>query len=85
MLNESTRRIIVAAIDIHRVLGILVPVLQDFPSVDTVIEPLIPVPVNVNTASIEVLTALFAEVGTGARVPPPNAQSRQRLTPPLSP
>ncbi len=43
-------------------LALLQPVGQDFPPIDTVVEPLIPAPVNLNTASEEVLTALFAGV-----------------------
>ena len=43
-------------------LELLLPVLQSYPDVDTVVEPLVPAPVNVNTASAPVLTALFSEV-----------------------
>lgn len=41
---------------------------QSFPATDTVVEPLIPVPVNVNTASPEVLTVLLSELRTAADV-----------------
>jgi hypothetical protein len=43
-------------------LTLLFTVQQSFPAVDTVIEPLIPAPVNVNTASLEVLLAACANV-----------------------
>ncbi|HEU4417381.1 MAG TPA: hypothetical protein VFT55_00505, partial [Planctomycetota bacterium] len=43
-------------------LELLLPVLQSWPDIDTVVEPLVPAPVNVNTASAAVLTALFSEV-----------------------
>ena len=57
-------------------------VLQDFPAVDTVVEPLIPAPINVNTASVEALTAVFAQL----RQPPVVRQTEsgvQRSTPPI--
>jgi len=43
-------------------LELLLPVLQSYPDIDTLVEPLVPAPVNVNTASASVLTALFSEV-----------------------
>ena len=49
-------------------LHMLMPVSQTFPAVDTVVEPLVPAPVNVNTASDEVLTAIFANVRRSAQL-----------------
>lgn len=49
-------------------LQLLQPVVQSFPAVDTVVEPLIPAPVNVNTASRDVLAAAFAGVRAAAEV-----------------
>ncbi|MCA3007382.1 MAG: hypothetical protein INH34_03290 [Phycisphaerales bacterium] len=63
-------------------LNLLHRVLQDFPAVDTVVEPLIPAPINVNTASVEALTAVFAQL----RQPPVVRQTEsgvQRSTPPI--
>jgi hypothetical protein len=63
-------------------LNLLHRVLQDFPAIDTVVEPLIPAPVNVNTASVDALTALFAQL----RQPPVVRQTEtglQRSTPPV--
>jgi hypothetical protein len=59
---------------LHRVLGA-------FPQVDTVIEPLIPAPVNVNTASVEVLTTLFAELRQGADVRVHEGEQRRQSSP----
>ncbi len=41
---------------------------QPFPATDTVVEPLIPAPININTASTEVLTAVCSDVRTAADV-----------------
>lgn len=49
-------------------LDLLLPVTQEFPAIDTVVEPLVPPPVNVNTASAEVLAALFQGVRPGRDV-----------------
>ncbi len=43
-------------------LDLLMKVVQDWPAIDTVVEALIPAPVNLNTASSQVLTAIFAEL-----------------------
>lgn len=73
------------AIDLpsSQVLGLHVPVLQDFPALDTVVEPLIPAPVNVNTASVEALTALCAEVAIGRSLRAPAADGKSSTAPRL--
>jgi hypothetical protein len=48
-------------------LELLLPVSQEFPATDTVIEPLVPSPVNVNTASEAVLTAICEQVAISPR------------------
>ena len=47
-------------------LSLLMPVRQAFPAIDTVVEPLIPAPVNINTAPVEVLTAVLSHVRRSA-------------------
>ncbi len=49
-------------------LHLLLPVLGSFPGTDTVVEPLIPAPVNINTAGEEVLAALFTHVRVASDV-----------------
>ena len=63
-------------------LELLMPVRGSFPAVDTVVEPLVPAPVNVNTASREVLTAVLANVrrSDGLRIPADN--QRRSTSPP---
>ncbi|MBL8727724.1 MAG: hypothetical protein JNM25_04785 [Planctomycetes bacterium] len=65
-------------------LDLLLPVAQDHPAIDTVVEPLIPAPVNVNTASVEVLTALCRELRRSASVQVHEADGRERPAPPPS-
>lgn len=62
------------------------PVLQAFPAIDTVVEPLVPVPVNVNTASAEVLVALFRSLqrAMDVRVHEGQGQARREPPPPIS-
>jgi hypothetical protein len=63
-------------------LNLLHAVLQDFPAIDTVVEPLVPPPVNANTASAEVLAALLTQL----RQPPQVRQSESgtiRTSPPV--
>ena len=64
-------------------LDLLMPVQGAFPAMDTVVEPLVPAPVNVNTASREVLTALMANIrqSSGLRIP---ADNQRRGTEPPS-
>jgi hypothetical protein len=62
-------------------LELLYPVVADFPATDTTVEPLIPAPVNVNTASAEVLEVLFAEVRQGAQVRVADAAGRRAAAP----
>ena len=64
-------------------LVLLQPVAADYPAIDTVVEPLIPPPVNVNTAPASVLRALFRELRTAANLRVHEA-GRQRLAPPPS-
>lgn len=63
-------------------LALLHPVRQSFPAIDTVVEPLVPAPVNVNTASVSVLTALCAQVRRAADVRVHEADGRRRSRPP---
>lgn len=65
-------------------LDLLMPVVHDFPAIDTVVEPLVPIPINVNTASIEVLTAAFAELRRSADVIAHEADGQRRMAPPPS-
>lgn len=65
-------------------LDLLQPVKQSFAADDTLVEPLIPAPVNVNTASLEVLVALLAEVRQGEQVRAVDPQGNQRKTRPFS-
>jgi hypothetical protein len=73
------------AIDLHLPsvfrLELLLPVVQEFPADNTIVEPLVPAPVNLNTASREVLVALFAEVRRAPNVRMQDATGRQRQTP----
>lgn len=62
-------------------LGLLLPVLQDFPAIDTVVEPLVPAPVNVNTASVEVLATVLAEVRVATSLRVPEADGRRAAQP----
>jgi hypothetical protein len=68
-------------------LHLLCQVLQTFPALDTVVEPLVPPPLNLNTASAETLTALM----TGQRAAPsqlrttdPDGKNRRTPPPPIS-
>ncbi|MCB9878465.1 MAG: hypothetical protein H6835_12770 [Planctomycetes bacterium] len=65
-------------------LTLLMPVAQGFTALDTVVEPLVPPPVNVNTAPREVLEALFANLRRSAdlRVPDASQQQRRPAAPP---
>jgi len=65
-------------------LDLLLPVTHDFPAIDTVVEPLVPIPINVNTASVEVLTAAFAELRRSADVIAHEGDGQRRMTPPLA-
>ncbi|MFM1871366.1 MAG: hypothetical protein RL398_788, partial [Planctomycetota bacterium] len=65
-------------------LALLHPVVQEFPANDTVVEPLVPSPVNINTAPVAVLSALLREVRRSFDVRVPEADGRQRAAPPLA-
>ena len=64
LMTASTQRPGQAQLQLPSVfqLGLLMPVAKSFKSVDTVVEPLIPAPVNINTAPEDVLVALLAHV-----------------------
>ena len=66
-------------------LELLMPVRGSYPATDTVVEPLVPAPVNVNTASREALTAVLAHVrrSDGLRIPADN-QRRSTAPPNIS-
>ena len=64
-------------------LQLLDNVVQTFPASDTTVEPLIPAPVNVNTATAEVLVAICAEVRESSDVRAVDAQGRRRASPPV--
>ncbi len=68
-------------------LSLLLPLAQDFPELDTVVEPLVPAPVNVNTAEPAVLAALFAGCRRGIDVRVHDASGSRRVSPmpPMSP
>jgi hypothetical protein len=59
-------------------LELLLPVTTPFPALDTEVEPLVPAPVNANTADPAVLVALFAEVRRSPDVRVVDADNRQR-------
>lgn len=63
-------------------LQLLEPVKNSFNPIDTVVEPLVPAPINVNTASEEVLTAVFAHVRQSDDLQVPEDNQRQRRNPP---
>ena len=65
-------------------LALLTPVTQEFLAGTTVVEPLVPAPVNLNTASRRVLMALFSNVRRAADVRIHAGDNRQRSTPPRS-
>ena len=57
-------------------LDLLIPVTQEFDEIDTVVEALLPHPVNLNTSSEEVLTAVVENVRQGKRRQPHGQTSR---------
>jgi len=63
-------------------LSLLMPVRNEFPAIDTVVEPLIPPPVNINTAPVEVLTAVLSHVRRSADLFISNDNSRRSAAPP---
>jgi hypothetical protein len=67
-------------------LSLLFPVAQEWKGMDTVVEPLVPAPVNCNTASMELLTALFTGCRRALDVRVRDASGARRITPmqPLS-
>lgn len=63
-------------------LHLLTPVLGTFPAADTVVEPLVPAPVNLNTASVQVLTAIAEQIGRAKAVQAPGADGHQTMLAP---
>lgn len=62
-------------------LFLLYPVTQEFPAIDSVVEPLLPATVNINTAGDNVLAAIFAHVRHGLDVRVHNSDGNQRPKP----
>ncbi|HLQ37825.1 MAG TPA: hypothetical protein VK348_08495, partial [Planctomycetota bacterium] len=62
-------------------LRLLLPVTQDFPATDTVVEPLVPSPLNVNTADATTLAAAFAGIRRAQDVRDHGADGRQQQVP----
>ncbi|MBM4063429.1 MAG: hypothetical protein FJ265_20360, partial [Planctomycetes bacterium] len=62
-------------------LELLLPVTRAFGAIDTVVEPLVPAPVNLNTAPPAVLAAIFAEVRRAPNVRVHEGDGRNRPTP----
>ncbi|MFK7739321.1 MAG: hypothetical protein AB8H80_03285 [Planctomycetota bacterium] len=63
-------------------LSLLGPVEHDFAALDTVVEPLIPPPVNLNTASEEVLAAVFSHVRRSGNLRINHDNNRRSVAPP---
>ncbi len=63
-------------------LSLLMPVRHNFPAIDTVVEPLIPPPVNINTAPVEVLTAVLSHVRRSANLFINHDNGRRSSAPP---
>ena len=63
-------------------LGLLLPVQKEFNAVDTVVEPLIPSPVNINTAPVDVLAALLTHVRRSANLRINHDNNRRAAVPP---
>ncbi|MBK8100245.1 MAG: hypothetical protein IPK26_24340 [Planctomycetes bacterium] len=63
-------------------LDLLYPVAQGYPAIDTVVEPLVPAPVNVNTADIELLAALAMQIRRAWDVRVHEADGQRRQQPP---
>ena len=68
-------------------LNLLHPVEQEWRALDPVVEPLVPAPVNCNTASVELMTAMFTGCRRGVDVRVHDASGARRVAPmlPLSP
>ncbi|MEQ1632987.1 MAG: hypothetical protein ABL997_11490, partial [Planctomycetota bacterium] len=68
-------------------LHLLHPVTQEWRALDTVVEPLVPAPVNCNTAAPELLAAMFTGCRRGVDVRVHDASGARRIAPmqPLSP
>ncbi|HEB53435.1 MAG TPA: hypothetical protein ENI87_09300, partial [bacterium] len=63
-------------------LHLLMPVKASFPAVDTVVEPLIPPPVNVNTADPDVLATVLANVRRSGNLRITHDNNRRSTAPP---
>lgn len=62
-------------------LDLLLPVTQSFAAVDTVVEPLVPPPVNLNTAEAEVLAALLQDIRRSPQTQQHGADGTTRRAP----
>lgn len=62
-------------------LHLLHPVQGQFPAMNTVVEPLVPAPVNCNTASVELLTAMMTGVRQSIDVRVHDASGTRRVAP----
>lgn len=84
LMSASTQRPGRAQLQLPSVfqLGLLMPVRNDFPAVDTVVEPMIPAPININTAPAEVLTAAIAHVRRSANLFINHDNGRRAAAPP---
>jgi hypothetical protein len=84
LMTASTQRPGQAQLQLPSVflLGLLMPVSQSFEPVDTVVEPLIPAPVNINTASEDVLVALLSHVRRSADLRINNNNNSRTSAPP---
>ena len=67
-------------------LHLVYPVTQDFPATDSVVEPLVPPPVNINTAPLEVIQSLVqgCRRGSDVRVHDSSTQVRVRPDQPIN-
>lgn len=63
-------------------LSLMLPVAHAFPAIDTVVEPLLPAPVNVNTAPLEVLQVVLADVRQATRLQVTDPSGRRQAVPP---
>jgi len=84
LMSASTQRPGRAQLQLPSVfqLGLLMPVRRGFPAVDTVVEPLIPSPININTAPAEVLTAALTHVRRSANLFINHDNGRRSTAPP---
>lgn len=84
LMTASTQRPGQAQLQLPSVfqLGLLMPVRGSFNPVDTVVEPLIAAPVNINTASEDVLVAILTHVRRSANLRINHNNNRRSTAPP---